>query len=87
MPHKRIIETSILNFIRLRNGLSIMMPTKKETRNLNNQILKGWGKYHSIETFLSHMKYNTAGLTDADNNDGSDSENGIGEEEAVPAAP
>ena len=74
----------------LRNGLSITKPLKKETINLNNQILKGWEKFdrdHSIETFLSHMKYNTAGLTDVDNNDGSDSENEIGEEEAVPAAP
>ena len=33
------------------------------------------------------MKYNTASLTDADNNDGSDSKNEVGEEEAVPAAP
>ena len=86
---KESLKTSNLDFIRLRNGLSITRPVKKETVTLNNQFLRGWERLdrdQSVENFLMQMKYNAAALTDGDDNDGFEGENDTSEEEVLPPA-
>ena len=50
---KESLKTSNLDFISLRNGLSITSPIKKETINLNYQILKGWEKFDRDQVIWS----------------------------------
>ena len=86
---KESLKTSNLDFIRLRNGLSITRPVKKETVTLNNEILRGLERLdrdQSVENFVRHMKYNAAALTDGDDNGGSEGENDTSEEEVLPPA-